>query len=88
MNPLFRSIFSTEFAFATIRVMTPILLPALGVAISSMAGSVNIALEGVMLVSAFSGTDVMKSAYAHAIKTGYRFYSYGDSSLLFRAYQA
>jgi S-adenosylmethionine:tRNA ribosyltransferase-isomerase len=38
-----------------------------------------------MLVSAFSGFDTMKAAYAHAIATGYRFYSYGDSSLLFRA---
>jgi S-adenosylmethionine:tRNA ribosyltransferase-isomerase len=37
-----------------------------------------------MLVSAFSGLDVMQSAYAHAIQSGYRFYSYGDSSLLFR----
>jgi S-adenosylmethionine:tRNA ribosyltransferase-isomerase len=37
-----------------------------------------------MLVSAFSGLDTMQSAYAHAIETGYRFYSYGDSSLLFR----
>lgn len=38
-----------------------------------------------MLVSAFSGLDQMKSAYHHAIENGYRFYSYGDSSLLFRA---
>ena len=38
-----------------------------------------------MLVSAFAGTDVMKAAYAHAIDTGYRFYSYGDASLLWRA---
>jgi len=38
-----------------------------------------------MLVSAFAGTDVMRRAYAHAIETGYRFYSYGDSSLLWRA---
>ncbi len=37
-----------------------------------------------MLVSAFAGTDTMKAAYAHAIVTGYRFYSYGDGSLLFR----
>jgi S-adenosylmethionine:tRNA ribosyltransferase-isomerase len=37
-----------------------------------------------MLVSAFSGLDTMQNAYAHAIETGYRFYSYGDSSLLFR----
>jgi len=35
-----------------------------------------------MLVSALMGLDVMKSAYAHAIEVGYRFYSYGDSSLL------
>ncbi|WP_321391006.1 tRNA preQ1(34) S-adenosylmethionine ribosyltransferase-isomerase QueA [Emcibacter sp.] len=37
-----------------------------------------------MLVSAFAGYDTMKGAYAHAISEGYRFYSYGDSSLLFR----
>jgi S-adenosylmethionine:tRNA ribosyltransferase-isomerase len=35
-----------------------------------------------MLVSSLMGLDVMKSAYAHAIEQGYRFYSYGDSSLL------
>ena len=38
-----------------------------------------------MLVSAFSGLDTMKRAYAHAIAGGYRFYSYGDACLLFRA---
>jgi S-adenosylmethionine:tRNA ribosyltransferase-isomerase len=37
-----------------------------------------------MLVSAFSGLDHMKRAYAHAIDSGYRFYSYGDACLLFR----
>ncbi len=37
-----------------------------------------------MLVSAFSGLDVMQRAYAHAIAEGYRFYSYGDACLLFR----
>ena len=36
-----------------------------------------------MLVSAFSGLDTMRAAYAHAIQAGYRFYSYGDASLLF-----
>jgi S-adenosylmethionine:tRNA ribosyltransferase-isomerase len=35
-----------------------------------------------MLVSALMGLDVMKAAYGHAIEHGYRFYSYGDSSLL------
>jgi S-adenosylmethionine:tRNA ribosyltransferase-isomerase len=38
-----------------------------------------------MLVSAFAGLERMKTAYAHARKAGYRFYSYGDSSLLFRS---
>lgn len=38
-----------------------------------------------MLVSAFCGLDRMKSAYQHAIKNGYRFYSYGDASLLYRS---
>ena len=35
-----------------------------------------------MLVSALMGLDRMQAAYAHAIATGYRFYSYGDASLL------
>lgn len=37
-----------------------------------------------MLVSALAGMDRMKAAYGHAIETGYRFYSYGDGSLLRR----
>ncbi len=36
-----------------------------------------------MLVSAFAGFETMKNAYHHAIENDYRFYSYGDSSLLF-----
>jgi S-adenosylmethionine:tRNA ribosyltransferase-isomerase len=35
-----------------------------------------------MLVSALMGLEVMKAAYHHAIQAGYRFYSYGDASLL------
>jgi len=38
-----------------------------------------------MLVSAFTGLELMRAAYAHAIACGYRFYSYGDAGLLFRA---
>jgi S-adenosylmethionine:tRNA ribosyltransferase-isomerase len=36
-----------------------------------------------MLVAAFSGLAAMRRAYAHAIATGYRFYSYGDACLLY-----
>lgn len=38
-----------------------------------------------MLVAAFSGLETMRAAYAHAIDAHYRFYSYGDASLLERA---
>jgi len=38
-----------------------------------------------MLVSAFCGLDIMQAAYKYAIKNNYRFYSYGDSSLLWKA---
>lgn len=37
-----------------------------------------------MLVCAFSGQERMHAAYSHAVETGYRFYSYGDSSLIWR----
>ncbi|MDG6094485.1 tRNA preQ1(34) S-adenosylmethionine ribosyltransferase-isomerase QueA [Acetobacter sp. AN02] len=37
-----------------------------------------------MLVCAFAGTERMKAAYSHAVETGFRFYSYGDASLLHR----
>jgi S-adenosylmethionine:tRNA ribosyltransferase-isomerase len=36
-----------------------------------------------MLVSAFAGFERMHGVYEHAIRSGYRFYSYGDSSLIF-----
>ncbi|MGB6230259.1 MAG: tRNA preQ1(34) S-adenosylmethionine ribosyltransferase-isomerase QueA [Litorimonas sp.] len=38
-----------------------------------------------MLVSALAGLDRMQAAYAHALRSGYRFYSYGDSSLIWKA---
>lgn len=41
-----------------------------------------------MLVAAFSGLEVMRAAYAHAIAENYRFYSYGDACLLFPALES
>jgi S-adenosylmethionine:tRNA ribosyltransferase-isomerase len=38
-----------------------------------------------MLVAAFSGLELMKRAYAHAVAHRYRFYSYGDACLLSQA---
>jgi len=38
-----------------------------------------------MLVSALAGLDRMQAAYKTAIDEGYRFYSYGDSSLIWKA---
>ena len=38
-----------------------------------------------MLISALMGRERMQAAYAHAIGAGYRFYSYGDASLLLPA---
>jgi len=38
-----------------------------------------------MLVSAFAGLERIRDAYAHAIRSGYHFYSYGDACLLSRA---
>lgn len=35
-----------------------------------------------MLVCAFGGTELVLSAYQHAVKAGYRFYSYGDCMLI------
>ncbi len=65
MNPLLKSIFSTGFLFSVLRVATPIIFPALGVAISTLSGSTNIALEGIMLISAFTG--VIVSAFTQSL---------------------
>jgi general nucleoside transport system permease protein len=61
MGNLLHVIFSTDFAFSVLRVTTPILFASLGALISNRAGIINIGLEGIMLVSAFTG--VVVSAY-------------------------
>ncbi|MEM0905885.1 MAG: tRNA preQ1(34) S-adenosylmethionine ribosyltransferase-isomerase QueA [Pseudomonadota bacterium] len=38
-----------------------------------------------MLVAGFMGFEPMRALYAHALEEGYRFYSYGDASLIFRS---
>jgi general nucleoside transport system permease protein len=58
-----RSIFSAAFLASVLRISTPLILPALGGLVSDLSGAVNIALEGIMLASAFTG--VIVSAYTH-----------------------
>jgi simple sugar transport system permease protein len=65
MSSLWESIFSSEFGFAVLRVSTPLIYPALGVAVTAMSGSINIGLEGIMLMSAFTG--VMVSIYTQSL---------------------
>ena len=63
-----RGILSPLFIASILRISTPIILPALGGLISDLAGVINIALEGIMLVSAFTG--VIVSAYTHNVWIG------------------
>ena len=67
MNIL-KTIISPEFLYMWIRVATPILLAALGAAVCSKAGVVNLGLEGIMLISALFG--VLASAFGGNIFWG------------------
>ncbi|KGM44199.1 Ribose ABC transport system, permease protein RbsC (TC 3.A.1.2.1) [Olavius algarvensis spirochete endosymbiont] len=55
MNAVFEIVLNPLFAFSVLRVSTPILFAALGALISDKAGVINIALEGIMLISALAG---------------------------------
>lgn len=66
---LFQYICSTEFLYMWIRVATPILLAALGAAVCSKAGVVNLGLEGIMLISALFG--VLAGAYGGNLFWGF-----------------
>ncbi len=63
-----RSILSAAFIASVLRISTPLILPALGGLISELSGAINIALEGIMLVAAFTG--VVVSAYLDSIILG------------------
>ena len=62
LQNVLQGIFSAAFLASMLRVTTPILLPSLGALISDRAGVINIGLEGIMLIAAFTG--VVFSAYA------------------------
>ena len=68
MSIILKNIFSTEFVYMWIRVVTPILLPALGASICNQAGVVNLGLEGIMLLSALGG--VLGGAFGGSLLAG------------------
>lgn len=55
MNKFLGIIFSTQFFYSILRVATPILFASMGAVVANTAGIANIALEGIMLISAFTG---------------------------------
>jgi simple sugar transport system permease protein len=63
-----KGIFSAMFLASIMRISTPLILPALGGLITELSGSINIALEGVMLTSAFTG--VVVSAFTQNVWLG------------------
>lgn len=68
MEAAIKSIFSADFLFSTIRVTTPILLCALGIMVTNLAGIMNIGMEGMMLFAALFG--VVGSAYSQNVFVG------------------
>lgn len=67
MDKFLGIIFSTRFLFSILRVATPILFAAMGAVVSSTAGVANIALEGIMLIAAFTGVFVSAATESAAI---------------------
>ena len=55
MEAIFNAAFLIGLFTATVRMMVPILLAALGEAFSERSGVLNIGLEGIMLIGAFGG---------------------------------
>ena len=65
---VFKGIFSALFLASILRISAPLILPALGGLVTELSGAINVALEGIMLTSAFTG--VVVSAYSHNIWLG------------------
>ncbi|MDE6204122.1 MAG: ABC transporter permease, partial [Lachnospiraceae bacterium] len=55
MQQLFGIIFTTSFAYSILRVSTPLILAGMAAVVSERAGVANIAIEGMMLISALTG---------------------------------
>jgi simple sugar transport system permease protein len=68
-NTVLGAIFSAAFVASVLRISAPLILPALGGLLTELAGSINIALEGTMLVGAFTG--VVVSAYTQSWVLGF-----------------
>ena len=62
MTDLFFTIFSAAFFVTIVRTSTPLLLATLGGLVADLSGALNVALEGMMLISAL--TAVIVSVYA------------------------
>ena len=58
MQQLFDIIFTTSFAYSILRVSTPLILAGMAALVSERAGVANIAIEGMMLISALTGVVV------------------------------
>ncbi len=63
-----KGIFSALFLASILRISAPLILPALGGLITDLSGAINVALEGIMLTSAFTG--VVVSAFSQNIWLG------------------
>jgi len=68
LEAVLQGIFSAVFLASVLRISTPLILPALGGLISDLSGAINIALEGCMLVAAFTG--VIISGYTGSWELG------------------
>jgi len=68
MEQVISIVFTTDFAFGVLRLMTPILFASLAALIADQAGITNMALEGIMLFAALFG--VIGSAYTQSAWLG------------------